>query len=331
MQNALSVLMKALAANPLFRNSNEDVKVAGSFRITELTRITATGAPCDDKQMKEVLKLIVSSLKYLFDKSSRSYIKRTSSLEILARVRLCSVMLDLDCDAVIIEMFHNFYKAVRDYHPENVFSYMEMIMIHVLIESENISMELLFPILLVIEDKGIPKEAGSTKQVNLANDKCPKLEERADKPKNVDTIVVEPDDLGTEKVVNFECHDKSKDLPGSSLEHLSIDGTASLQNKKETEPSENLYVYEKEVETMSDHKKDSRDAPGSLHEDLGSVADAQPQREDSMIKEIIPVVDDALRKASEGTSDAEAKQNKCLWGKGDCCDFKGGYNSGRSS
>lgn len=52
MQNALSVLMKALAANPLFRNSNEDVKVAGSFRITELTRITATGAPCDDNQMK---------------------------------------------------------------------------------------------------------------------------------------------------------------------------------------------------------------------------------------------------------------------------------------
>ncbi|EOY22820.1 Uncharacterized protein TCM_014878 [Theobroma cacao] len=149
------------------------------------------------------------------------------------------------------------------------------------------------------EDKGIPKEAGSTKQ-----------EERADKPKNVDTIVVEPDDLGTEKVVNFEYHDKSKDLPGLSLEHLSIDGTASLQNKKETdhnkdskdcpgashedlpiyaavpfqnkkeigiglslestEPSENLYVYEKEVETMSDHKKDSRDAPGSLHEDLSN-------------------------------------------------------------
>lgn len=75
-------------------------------------------------------------------------------------------------------------------------------------------------------------------------------------------------------------HNKdSKDCPGASHEDLPIYAAVPFQNKKEigiglslesTEPSENLYVYEKEVETMSDHKKDSRDAPGSLHEDLSN-------------------------------------------------------------
>ncbi|XVF11222.1 hypothetical protein REPUB_Repub08aG0007600 [Reevesia pubescens] len=545
MQNALSVLMKALVAKPLFRHSNEDVKVAVASCICELTRITAPNTPYDDPQMKEVFKLIVSSLKNLSHKSSRSYIKRTSILGNVAMLRLCLVMLDLDCDALIIKMFQHFVNAMRDYHPKNVFSYMEMIMTQVLKESENISMELLFPILLIVkrdnkevlpiarklvarvlassasklkpylmqavensgfslchysiivasicqeasgtveqnvattsdhkEDKEIPKE--STKQVDLANGESLKLvranivvqireddlladsnflkrrehDHLADKPKNVDSSnIAEADDLGTEKVVNSKCksdaknrltksklesiepyknpyiykkevetvpdHRKdSKDIPGSLHEYLSIDGTVSLQNLKgtgilpsnlePTEPSENLYTCMKEVEILPDHRKDSNDVSGASHEDLpidgavslenrketgirpslesaepsevfytcetevetlssdkreskyahdslhkdlpidgvvslvndketviessspkakkdeptdltnsipsGSVPDAQPQSQGSMIKETTPVVDNAFRKASEGTSDSEAKQTKC--------------------
>lgn len=63
--------------------------------------------------MQEIFQLIVSSFENLSDNSSRSYTKRTSILETVAKVRSCVVMLDLECDALILEMFQNFLKAIR--------------------------------------------------------------------------------------------------------------------------------------------------------------------------------------------------------------------------
>ncbi|XP_028105789.1 sister chromatid cohesion protein PDS5-like [Camellia sinensis] len=147
MQTALSPSMKALVADELLRHPDVDVKVAVASCISEITRITAPDAPYDDDQMKDVFRLIVSSFENLSDKSSRSYSKRTLILKTVAKVRSCVVMLDLECDGLIVEMFHHFLKAIRDYHPENVFSSMVTIMSLVLEESEDISFELISPIL----------------------------------------------------------------------------------------------------------------------------------------------------------------------------------------
>ncbi|GMN35304.1 hypothetical protein TIFTF001_005216 [Ficus carica] len=152
MQAALSPSLKALVAEPLLRHSDVDVKVAVASCISEITRITAPEAPYDDEQMKDVFQLIVSSFENLSDKSSRSYVKRTSILETVAKVRSCVVMLDLECDALILEMFQHFLKAIRDYHPENVFTSMETIMTLVLEESEDISVELLSPLLASVKN-----------------------------------------------------------------------------------------------------------------------------------------------------------------------------------
>eukprot|EP00258_Populus_trichocarpa_P042803 XP_024458822.1 WASH complex subunit 2 isoform X1 [Populus trichocarpa] len=153
MQNALSPSQNALVTDQLFRHSNIDVKVAVASCISEITRITAPDAPYDDDRMKEVFQLIVSSFENLDDKSSQSYVKRASILETVAKVRSCVVMLDLECDALIIEMFQHFFKAIRDHHPEDVFSSMETIMSLVLEESEDISVELL-SLLLASVKKG---------------------------------------------------------------------------------------------------------------------------------------------------------------------------------
>ncbi|KAG6598548.1 hypothetical protein SDJN03_08326, partial [Cucurbita argyrosperma subsp. sororia] len=147
MQSALTPSLKALISDQLLRHSDIDVKVAVAACISEITRITAPDAPYNDEQMKEVFHLIVSSFEHLSDKSSRSYAKRASILETVAKVRSCVVMLDLECDGLIIEMFQHFLKTVRDYHPENVFSSMETIMSLVLEESEDIAVDLLSPIL----------------------------------------------------------------------------------------------------------------------------------------------------------------------------------------
>ncbi|GFZ08299.1 hypothetical protein Acr_20g0001070 [Actinidia rufa] len=151
MQAALSPSMNALVRDELLRHPDVDVKVAVASCISEITRITAPDAPYDDDQMKDIFQLIVSSFENLSDKSSKSYGKRAMILETVAKVRSCVVMLDLECDGLIVEMFQHFLKDIRDYHPDNVFSSMETIMTLVLEESEDISMELISPILASVK------------------------------------------------------------------------------------------------------------------------------------------------------------------------------------
>ncbi|URE11977.1 hypothetical protein MUK42_22001 [Musa troglodytarum] len=147
MSNALRPLMKALMDKGLLGHLDMDVKVAVASCFSEITRITAPEAPYDDDLMKEIFQSIVQAFENLDDMSSRSFSKRVSVLETVAKVRLCVVMLDLECDTLILEMFRHFLKAIRPYHSEKIFSSMETIMTLVLEESEDISSELILCLL----------------------------------------------------------------------------------------------------------------------------------------------------------------------------------------
>ncbi|XP_055832833.1 sister chromatid cohesion protein PDS5 homolog C-like isoform X1 [Solanum dulcamara] len=173
MHDALSPLMKSLVANDLLMHSDVDVKVAVASCISEITRITAPDAPYDDDKMKDVFQLIVSSFENLNDQSSRSYNKRVMILETVAKVRSCVVMLDLECDRLITEMFQHFLKTIREDHPEIVFSSMATIMTLVLEESEEVSLELLTPLLASVKKDNeevtpIAKRLGETVFANCA-------------------------------------------------------------------------------------------------------------------------------------------------------------------
>lgn len=141
MRVALNPTLNALVEHRLLRHPDTDVQVALASCITEITRITAPDAPYDDDQMKvcdfffarvswaccshalherhhefflqEIFQLVVSSFEKLHDISSRSYVKRRAILETVAKVRSCVVMLDLECDGLILEMFQHFLKAIR--------------------------------------------------------------------------------------------------------------------------------------------------------------------------------------------------------------------------
>ncbi|KAJ8504483.1 hypothetical protein OPV22_005369 [Ensete ventricosum] len=147
MSNALRPSMKALVVKELLRHSDIDVKVAVASCVSEITRITAPEAPYDDDLMKEVFQRIVQAFENLDDVSSRSFPKRVSVLETVAKVRSCVVMLDLECDSLIIDMFHHFLKTIRPNHSEKIFSSMETIMTLVLEESEDISPDLILCLL----------------------------------------------------------------------------------------------------------------------------------------------------------------------------------------
>ncbi|XP_075518268.1 sister chromatid cohesion protein PDS5 homolog C-like isoform X1 [Primulina tabacum] len=147
MLTALSPLMDALITEYFLKHSDVDVKVGVASCVGDITRITAPDAPYDDDKMKDVFHLIVSSFEDLSDTSSRSHHKRASILETVAKVRSCVIMLDLECDQMIIEMFQHFLKAIRVHHSEIIFASMETIMTLVIEESEDISSDLLNPIL----------------------------------------------------------------------------------------------------------------------------------------------------------------------------------------
>uniref|UniRef100_A0A1D1YV29 Sister chromatid cohesion protein PDS5 B-B n=2 Tax=Anthurium amnicola TaxID=1678845 RepID=A0A1D1YV29_9ARAE len=143
MTAALHPAMMGLTAKELLGHSDTGVKVAVASCISEITRITAPEAPYNDDLMKEIFQMIVQAFENLDDIHNHFYSKRVSILETVAKVRSCVVMLDLDCDTLILDMFHHFLKTIRESHPENVFSSMELIMTVVLEESEDISSDLL--------------------------------------------------------------------------------------------------------------------------------------------------------------------------------------------
>ncbi|KAK9077874.1 hypothetical protein SSX86_006212 [Deinandra increscens subsp. villosa] len=150
MLDALKPSMNALIHDSLSKHSDIDVKVSVASCISEITRITAPEPPYTDDQMRDVFQLIVSSFENLDDKSSRSYNKRASILDTVSKVRSCVIMLDLECDELIVKMFEIFLKSVRDFHLDSVFSAMENIMVVVIEESGEISVELLKPLLATV-------------------------------------------------------------------------------------------------------------------------------------------------------------------------------------
>ncbi len=57
--------------------------------------------------------MIVSVFRGLNDINSPSFARRVNILETVAKVRSCVVMLDLECDELILEMFHTFFDTAR--------------------------------------------------------------------------------------------------------------------------------------------------------------------------------------------------------------------------
>jgi hypothetical protein len=117
--------MKALITNELLRHTEMDVKISAISCITEITRITAPDAPYDDEKIKEIFQLTVAVFENLFHVSGYYYMKAVSILDIVAMIRSCLAMLDLECDTLVVEMFQTFFKIISANHPPIVFSAME--------------------------------------------------------------------------------------------------------------------------------------------------------------------------------------------------------------
>ncbi|KAF0923989.1 hypothetical protein E2562_008339 [Oryza meyeriana var. granulata] len=136
--SAITPAMTALVKKELLGHSSYDVKLSVVFCISEITRITAPDTPYDDDVMKDVFSIMVGSFEKLDDMENPLFGRIVSILETVAKVRLCVVMLDLECEDLIRQMFHNFFTTVKPNHTENVITCMTTIMKLVIDEDDEV-------------------------------------------------------------------------------------------------------------------------------------------------------------------------------------------------
>ncbi|XP_024357694.1 sister chromatid cohesion protein PDS5 homolog A isoform X2 [Physcomitrium patens] len=156
--NAMKGCSEALVSPSLLRHKDKEVGLLVAICISEIMRIVAPDAPYSDETLKEIFKLIVSNFKGLDDVNSASFGRRVSILETVAKVRSCVVMLDLECDDLILDMFEIFFDTASDEQPHNVLVAMRNVLTLVLEESEKIPAEM---VEVILKNLLKPKKEGS--------------------------------------------------------------------------------------------------------------------------------------------------------------------------
>ncbi|KAG4129249.1 hypothetical protein ERO13_D09G067600v2 [Gossypium hirsutum] len=150
---SMQPFLNAIVKPELLKHQDRDAKLLVATCICEITRITAPEAPYNDDVLKDIFHLIVGTFNGLSDTNGPSFGRRVVILETLAKYRSCVVMLDLECDDLVNEMFSTFFAVVRDDHPESVLASMLTIMVVVLEESEDVRDDLLLIILSALGRK----------------------------------------------------------------------------------------------------------------------------------------------------------------------------------
>ncbi|CAN6448387.1 unnamed protein product [Victoria cruziana] len=137
----------AVAKAELLKQQDKDVRLLISACICEIMRITAPVPPYNDDVLRDAFGLIVGTFSSLNEINSPSFGRIIVILETLAKYRSCVVMLDLECNDLVNEMFRTFLSVSSNNHPEAVLISMQTIMVLLVDESEDVQEELLLALL----------------------------------------------------------------------------------------------------------------------------------------------------------------------------------------
>lgn len=156
LESDIKPLTKYLLKHGLLQHKDRDVRLLLATCFSEIIRVLAPEPPFNDNDFREIFKLIVSMFVELDDTSSPYFSRRVKILETVAGLKCCLLMLDIDCDNLVLEMFNTFFSVVREHHHQ---SFVDAILsIMTLILKEKVSQPLLDIILrnLLKEGKGAP-------------------------------------------------------------------------------------------------------------------------------------------------------------------------------
>ncbi|KAK9278473.1 hypothetical protein L1049_028039 [Liquidambar formosana] len=152
MQDAHWPSMNALITPKLLRHPNVNVRISVASCLCEIVMITVSSPPSSDEKMQKVFQIIVATFGTLFPEY-KYYYTSFAILHNVARTKLCLTMLNLGCDELLIEMFQYFLAVAQFHCPDGMFANIEEIMTMVLEESNDISKELLYPLLDSIREE----------------------------------------------------------------------------------------------------------------------------------------------------------------------------------
>ncbi|XP_022768187.1 sister chromatid cohesion protein PDS5 homolog A-like isoform X3 [Durio zibethinus] len=152
-ETATKSLRKSIVKHGLSNHTDKDVRLLVAICVSEFFRILAPQPPFADKYLRDLFKLILSMFMELADTTSALFSRRVKILETVARCKCCVIMLDIDCNDLILEMFNIFFSVVRDHHQQSLINDILSIMTHIL--NEEVSHELMDLILrnLIQESK----------------------------------------------------------------------------------------------------------------------------------------------------------------------------------
>ncbi|KAJ7965575.1 sister chromatid cohesion protein PDS5-like A isoform X1 [Quillaja saponaria] len=152
---AIKPLKKAIV-HGLLQHDKEDVRLLVAICVTEIFRVMAPEPPFEEKDLRETFKLIISMFAELANTTNAFFLRRVKILETIARCKCCVIMLDIDCNDLVLEMFSTFFSVVRLDHHKSLIDDVSSIMLHIL--NEEASWQLVEVILrnLLKGEKGAP-------------------------------------------------------------------------------------------------------------------------------------------------------------------------------
>ncbi|GLJ06598.1 hypothetical protein SUGI_0042770 [Cryptomeria japonica] len=142
LQLAMSPIVTTLKQHRLLRHPDDEIKLVVASCLSEIMRIITPQEPYDDDTMKEVLQLVVESLHGLYNVKDPTFGKRAKILDIIARTRSFVLMLDLQCNELILQMFNCVIAEIRKCHSDKVKRYMFNILSMILDEDDDICRKL---------------------------------------------------------------------------------------------------------------------------------------------------------------------------------------------
>ncbi|XP_073056323.1 sister chromatid cohesion protein PDS5 homolog D-like isoform X2 [Primulina eburnea] len=260
---ALVPLTQMLITDEIMRHADVNIQISVACCFMELTRISAPDFTYNDADMKELSKLCIVVLKHLSSESGRNYSRALRMLENFARLKSTAILLDVDSDELIVEIFQIFFSAIRPNQPADTFGHMETIMSHVIQESRKISFKLLMPLLdsVKMDNKNISPmswELGNTVFKNCS-DKLQRPLKKTVRAKNLD--VAEYADIIASLCQGepIKKNMMAKEVGSSSTDLTSKSGELSIYEPEDFNPhtkSAGSGVAKKEKEDMINQRTD---------------------------------------------------------------------------
>lgn len=114
-------------------------RLAVAACLNEVLRILVLKAPYDDNNMIEILHLIVDNFQSLDDFSSDPFGRRSTILENYANVKVCNLLLDLEFQNLVYDIFHHFLVTIKEDHDTKTLVAMESLMILCIEEMDEVT------------------------------------------------------------------------------------------------------------------------------------------------------------------------------------------------